>query len=156
MKSLFCICFTLFFSFSSIHAQSNLKLNIKNAETKEPLTGASVKIIALNKTAIADSSGSLLFKQILEGTYSIVISYVGFDKKEITISIPQTLDTIYEVLLEEIEEIKKKGVDVNENNLIISDTATLILPFHKEMDEIREDSAKSKSGTTRRGIFGGL
>ena len=55
-------------------------------------------------------------------------------------------------LLEEIEEIKKKGVDVNENNLIISDTATLILPFHKEMDEIREDAAKSKIGTTRRGI----
>ena len=55
-------------------------------------------------------------------------------------------------LLEEIEEIKKKGVDVNESNLIISDTATLILPFHKEMDEIREDAAKSKIGTTRRGI----
>jgi adenylosuccinate synthase len=56
-------------------------------------------------------------------------------------------------LLEEINEIKKKGVEVNENNLIISDTATLILPFHKEMDEIREDAAgSSKIGTTRRGI----
>jgi len=56
-------------------------------------------------------------------------------------------------LLDEIEEIKKNGVEVNENNLIIADTATLILPFHKEMDEIREDSAgSSKIGTTRRGI----
>jgi adenylosuccinate synthase len=56
-------------------------------------------------------------------------------------------------LLQEINEIKKKGVEVNENNLIISDTATLILPFHKEMDEIREDAAgSSKIGTTRRGI----
>lgn len=56
-------------------------------------------------------------------------------------------------LLEEINEIKKKGVEVSENNLIISDTATLILPFHKEMDEIREDAAgSSKIGTTRRGI----
>jgi len=56
-------------------------------------------------------------------------------------------------LLEEIEEIKKKGVEVNENNLFISDSATLILPFHKELDEIREDAArKSKIGTTRRGI----
>ena len=34
-----------------------------------------------------------------------------------------------------------------------SDTATLILPFHKELDEIREDEAgESKIGTTRRGI----
>ena len=39
------------------------------------------------------------------------------------------------------------------NNFIISESANLILPFHKEMDEIREDSAgKSKIGTTRRGI----
>ncbi len=56
-------------------------------------------------------------------------------------------------LLEEIKDIKKQGVEVNEENLIISDCANLILPFHKEMDEIREDSAgKGKIGTTRRGI----
>ena len=56
-------------------------------------------------------------------------------------------------LLDEIDEIKSKGVEVNPDNLILSEAATLILPFHKEMDEIREDAAgKSKIGTTRRGI----
>ena len=56
-------------------------------------------------------------------------------------------------LLDEIEEAKSKAVEINENNLILSEAATLILPFHREMDEIREDSAgKSKIGTTRRGI----
>ncbi len=56
-------------------------------------------------------------------------------------------------LLEEIDEIKSKSVEVNSRNLILSEAATLILPFHKEMDEIREDAAgKSKIGTTRRGI----
>ncbi len=36
---------------------------------------------------------------------------------------------------------------------MISESASLILPFHQEMDEIREDAAgKSKIGTTRRGI----
>jgi len=56
-------------------------------------------------------------------------------------------------LLEEIKEIKLKGININENNLIISESANLILPFHKEMDEIREDAAgKDKIGTTRRGI----
>ena len=55
--------------------------------------------------------------------------------------------------LDEIDEIKSKGVAVSEKNLIISEAATLILPFHKEMDEIREDAAgNSKIGTTRRGI----
>ncbi len=56
-------------------------------------------------------------------------------------------------LLDEIKEIKSKGVNVDENNLILSESANLILPFHKELDEIREDSAgKGKIGTTRRGI----
>ena len=56
-------------------------------------------------------------------------------------------------LLDEIEEIKSKGVDISQKNLIISEAASLILPFHREMDEIREDAAgKAKIGTTRRGI----
>ena len=56
-------------------------------------------------------------------------------------------------LLDEIKEIKSKGIDVNEDNFIISESANLILPFHREMDEIREDTAgKGKIGTTRRGI----
>ena len=56
-------------------------------------------------------------------------------------------------LLEEIEEIKSKGVVVDVDNFMISESANLILPFHREMDEIREDAAgKGKIGTTRRGI----
>jgi len=56
-------------------------------------------------------------------------------------------------LLEEIKEIRSKGVQVDVENFIISEAANLILPFHREMDEIREDSAgKGKIGTTRRGI----
>ncbi len=56
-------------------------------------------------------------------------------------------------LIDEINEIKLKGVEVNVNNFMISEAANLILPFHREMDEIREDAAgKGKIGTTRRGI----
>ncbi len=56
-------------------------------------------------------------------------------------------------LLEEIKEIKLQGIKIDTENFMISESANLILPFHKEMDEIREDAAgKSKIGTTRRGI----
>ena len=56
-------------------------------------------------------------------------------------------------LLDEIKELREKGIKIDEDNFIISEAANLILPFHKEMDEIREDSAgKAKIGTTRRGI----
>ncbi len=56
-------------------------------------------------------------------------------------------------LLEEIEDIKKQGIKVSPENFMISESASLILPFHQEMDEIRENAAgKGKIGTTRRGI----
>ncbi len=56
-------------------------------------------------------------------------------------------------LLDEIKEIQSKGIEITQKNLIISEAANLILPFHREMDEIREDAAgRAKIGTTRRGI----
>jgi len=56
-------------------------------------------------------------------------------------------------LLDEIKDIKRQGINVTPENFMISESASLILPFHREMDEIREDAAgKEKIGTTRRGI----
>ena len=56
-------------------------------------------------------------------------------------------------LLSEIDEIKKKGINVTPENFMISESSSLILPFHQEMDEIRENAAgKEKIGTTKRGI----
>ncbi len=56
-------------------------------------------------------------------------------------------------LVDEIDEIKNKGVDINEDNLFLSEAATLILPIHSELDALREDNNKNaKIGTTRRGI----
>ena len=56
-------------------------------------------------------------------------------------------------LLSEINEIRKQGIQVTPKNFMISESSSLILPFHQEMDEIREDAAgKGKIGTTRRGI----
>ncbi|MEQ1888777.1 MAG: adenylosuccinate synthase [Alphaproteobacteria bacterium] len=56
-------------------------------------------------------------------------------------------------LLDEIARLKEQGVDVTPQNLRLSETAALILPIHRELDEIREDSnSGTKIGTTRRGI----
>ena len=44
-------------------------------------------------------------------------------------------------LLDEIKEIRSLGVNVYTQKFIISESANLILPFHRDMDEIREDAA---------------
>ena len=56
-------------------------------------------------------------------------------------------------LLDEIKQVKNLGIKISDKNLFIAENAMLILPFHKELDEIREDSkVTDKIGTTRRGI----
>ena len=55
-------------------------------------------------------------------------------------------------LVGEIEGLAKIGVKVQEN-LLISETAHLVLPYHRELDEQREIlKGKNKIGTTKRGI----
>jgi adenylosuccinate synthase len=55
-------------------------------------------------------------------------------------------------LVGEIEGLRKRGVKV-EKNLLISDTAHLVLPYHQALDGLRESQKGSKKiGTTKRGI----
>ena len=56
-------------------------------------------------------------------------------------------------LLEEIEQLSSRGIKIGSERLIISENTTLILPFHKDLDLLREKRAgKEKIGTTGRGI----
>ena len=56
-------------------------------------------------------------------------------------------------LLEEIKGIKKQGIEVTPERLNIAANACLILPLHRELDQIREAArGDAKIGTTGRGI----
>jgi adenylosuccinate synthase len=55
-------------------------------------------------------------------------------------------------LVEEIQGLRKLGVKV-ESNLLLSETAHVVLPYHRELDAQREIlKGKNKIGTTKRGI----
>jgi adenylosuccinate synthase len=56
-------------------------------------------------------------------------------------------------LLDEIEAMRAKGVDVSPRNLKLADNAALILPSHGALDRAREERrGEKKIGTTGRGI----
>jgi len=58
-----------------------------------------------------------------------------------------------EVIISEIEKLRHRGVKVTPDNLIISEKAHLIMPYHKAVDQAREEArGKEKIGTTGRGI----
>ncbi len=55
-------------------------------------------------------------------------------------------------LVEEIQGLRKLGVKAGDN-LVLSETAHLVLPYHRELDAQREAlKGKQKIGTTKRGI----
>jgi adenylosuccinate synthase len=55
-------------------------------------------------------------------------------------------------LMEEIQTLRRSGVRI-EDNLFLSETAHLVLPYHRELDAQRETlKGKNKIGTTKRGI----
>jgi len=55
-------------------------------------------------------------------------------------------------LLQEIESLKKKNIEIDDN-LFIDFKAHVVLPYHKTLDEIKETKrGKDKIGTTKRGI----
>ena len=81
---------------------------------------------------------SLLPSGIVRGTPSVIGNGVVLD--------PWALKA-------EIEKLAGQGVAISPDTLMIADNCALILPFHRDLDSLREDaSGAGKIGTTRRGI----
>jgi adenylosuccinate synthase len=81
---------------------------------------------------------SLLPSGIVRGTLSVIGNGVVLDPW---------------ALKEEVEKLTAQGVSITPDNLQIADNCPLILPFHRDLDALREDASGSgKIGTTRRGI----
>ncbi len=58
-----------------------------------------------------------------------------------------------EHLTHEIDSIREKGVEINPEHLVISDRATICMPYHKMLDILEEQRlADKKFGSTQRGI----
>ena len=56
-------------------------------------------------------------------------------------------------LKKEIDSLENLGITISKKNLMIAENVSLILPFHKELDNLREEIAGGKKiGTTGRGI----
>lgn len=54
------------------------------------------------------------------------------------------------ILLQEIDGLEKRGIDTS--NLRISSRAHVLMPYHRQLDELQEESDCRKIGTTKRGI----
>ena len=56
-------------------------------------------------------------------------------------------------LVSEMEALKKNGIKITPKNFVLSETAHVVFPYHRELDGVRELlKGKNKIGTTKRGI----
>jgi len=84
--------------------------------------------------------------------FHIIPSGILYEKKFCMIGNGVIIDP--SVFIDELEDLRKSGLPVTPNRLMISENAHLIMPYHQSLDHAKEESlAKGKKiGTTGRGI----
>ncbi len=76
----------------------------------------------------------------------------GILRKNVSCVITPGVVLDIEALLKEIENLKKSSFKDHLKHLYISDMCTVLLSYHRRLDEAREKSENKKIGTTKRGI----
>lgn len=96
---------------SLVHAgQGGLKGKVKDADTGEPLMGASVLIKGTQRGAATDVNGQFQISNIPSGTYSIVISYIGYLQASVSATISDDQTVSIEVSLQKTNLISEQVV----------------------------------------------
>lgn len=69
------------------YSQNTLSGNVSEAETGEPLEQVSVYIPQLENGTVTDQNGNYSLKNLPEGNYKLVISYIGFETYSTSVEI---------------------------------------------------------------------
>ena len=97
------------FTLSLAQQLGTIRGTIKDAVTKEDLVGATVIIEGQNKGAAADINGFFSLNRVPAGTYTLKVSFVGFNVK----------------VIEKVQVLAEKVTEVNV--LLQEEGSTLIL-----------------------------
>lgn len=71
-------------------AQYSLGGQVRDAAKNELLAGATIQLQGAGKGTVSDANGLFEFQDLQAGTYTLQVSFVGFDKKQVTVTLPQT------------------------------------------------------------------
>lgn len=118
-------------------AQSSFQAIIKDADSHEPLPGATASITALGIGASSDENGVVRLEAVPAGEHVIEFSFVGYAMKKVTISFPYQSSDPYEVILEaEQEELEEIVITSTRSSRTIADIPTRVeFIAGEELDE---------------------
>ena len=88
-----------------------------------------------------------------KGTFALHLLPSGIFREEVVNILGNGVALDLENLWNEIQDVTSKGVSISPENLKISDRASLLLPWHRELDALEEQRLASKKyGSTKQGI----
>src|SRR5688572_14732514 len=114
MKKIVLLFFFFLLIIEYVNAQYQFRALIKSGT--DILPAATVAILQLNVTAVADSNGNVVIRNIPAGKHKLVFSHIGFEELEKEFTFPLQNDAIIEIELEESDE--------EEDEVIIQSTRT--------------------------------
>lgn len=142
LKQILSIVFIYSFVFISIagnsqqNCQTRLSGHVEDADTKETLHGATVKLVELNREIVTDEKGDFVFFNLCEGVYTLLVTHVSCDsvKQTVHLSKDRHLDIFMPHARNTLEEV-----------VVAGKTGTPNTGYKQELSGRKLDEAKSVS-----------
>jgi outer membrane receptor for ferrienterochelin and colicin len=147
------LCISQSFAFS----QNRIEVVVKDSATSETLVGVSILLKGTSVGTTTNATGMAHFNNIPNGSHTLVLSLVGYKKKEVTYSFPlgNVKQPIAIVLSSEAEQLEEVTVSATRNNSRIEDLPTKTEVLGQE-DMVEENGIKPSSITSLLGDIAGI
>lgn len=94
IQTLGTFCLALFLSAGAYAQTATVSGQVTDGSTGEPLPGANVVIQDLNKGAATDIDGNYTIKAVKPGTYTIIVSYLGYKQSSQEMELAAGMNTL--------------------------------------------------------------
>lgn len=116
LVSIFCICHI------KLSAQNTLRAVVTDSATHEKLAGVVIAVRGTTNAGATDSLGNIEIKAIPDGSQIIEVSYIGYQKRAISVQFPQMNGKLLQIALqEEQSELEAVIITSNRTNSRIED-----------------------------------
>ncbi len=139
MKKIYILGIAVLFT-HILDAQTTFKVVRSSGKNTISLPGATIIIKELNKTMVADSSGSVIINELPIGSHILVFTHVGFKEYEKTFIFPIQTSGVIQIVLEPEEKgLEEITITSTRSNRSFNNTPTRVEVIDEE--EIREEAA---------------
>jgi outer membrane receptor for ferrienterochelin and colicins len=120
------VMMTVFVTVIHCNGQNTITINVKDAETSEPLVGATVQIENTTYGASTDGSGTAKLINIPDGQYVLVTRLVGYGEQERSLDFPAANNSTIEIFLESGEELEEVVITTTRSSRSIQNIPTRV------------------------------